>query len=168
MEINSNGDGLGIVINCKPIIAHGWMSFALWYSINKNIPDATVAVYMERGNPSDFMVWCWKMKVPFSQNSKKFKCLEKKQKIIELDPNVMAIKSFNLEKTGPSLIKNNEFTTFVDYSEGCGTFILSKWIDKCGKPPFEKAVKRYGKQATVTEKKVLMLWDKCRSLYALI
>lgn len=162
MKISETGEGLGILLKCKPIMAHGWMSFAAWYSFNKNLPDAKIAVNLEKGTPNNFMMWCWKMKVPFSQSTDKFKCLENKE-IMVLKPEIMAVRAFDPERIGPSKVKLNEFTTFVDYSDGVGSFVTSEWIDK--EAPFGNG-RRFGKHATVVENKILSLWDKCRELYS--
>lgn len=44
----STGNGLGVLITCDYTRYHNWMSFATWYSVYQNMPDATIALLSSR------------------------------------------------------------------------------------------------------------------------
>ena len=153
---------IGFLIRCPNKIGYGWMTFASWYSFYKNIPDAQIAIFAEKGMLLD---WCWKLKIPFSTQNDKFECFNGK-KVIEISPTVMAVRPYNsINNIGPSDAKSGEFTTLVDYNKGCGNFVTSEWINKYVAPPFGNAVKSFGRGASMNELKILSLWDKCSNIY---
>ena len=66
---NSTGQGVAVVISCECTPHHNWMSFACWVSLNKNLPDAKVAVVATRGLGGNFFLWTKGCKVPFCYHS---------------------------------------------------------------------------------------------------
>ena len=48
------GVNLNILISCDNSWHHCWMSYATWYSIYKNLPDAKVALSVPRGTVNYF------------------------------------------------------------------------------------------------------------------
>lgn len=60
MEINKYGNNLNILISCDHSLHHDWMSFALWYSIYKNLPDVTnIAILCARDLKNDYASFVW-------------------------------------------------------------------------------------------------------------
>jgi hypothetical protein len=82
----------------------------------------------------------------------------------KINPTTMAVRDF----TGDFSIspaKSNLQTCFVDYSEGCGNFVVSDWIHKV-EVPFQKAFKRFSyRNLTVNEVAILEFWEKCHQIY---
>ncbi len=53
------GGGLSVVIRCQYRPHHNWMSFASYYSIQKNLPDAEVVLAVGRAEKIDKVVFIW-------------------------------------------------------------------------------------------------------------
>lgn len=159
--ISKNGKGLTIGIDCEYRRHHHWMAFASWYSISKNLPDAKVSIFCERGiDKYHLFNWTHKISVPFSFNKKKVDLI--------IPPSVMAIRHYIPENLGPYNVKSEEFSTFVDYREGVGRFKLDRWIDNMRSPFYRKLSVLHNSDMTVNELKVLNLWENLFSIYAQI
>jgi hypothetical protein len=53
----------------------------------------------------------------------------------------------------------------VDYSFGCGNFVVDEWINK-SKVPFYKALRRFAtNNLTVNEMAILTFWEQCHHVY---
>jgi len=160
------GKGITFVIMCDQSAVHDWMSFASWYSISKNLPDAEVVVAVRRtavgGTPMNAFCWpnkCGIRKVQYKKTLPKFD-----GEILEILPSVMAVRTYG-ENVGPSPAKSSEQTTLVDYSDGCGSFVAKEWIDKV-LLPFPRATIRWATdKMSVNETALLELWQKCGPLY---
>ncbi len=59
MNITSNGDRLNILITCDYSIHDDWMSFASWYSVYKNLPDAKSALLCARDLKDGYASYNW-------------------------------------------------------------------------------------------------------------
>ena len=46
--VTSTGKGLNVLIRSEYSFSSNWMSFGSWYSVQKNLPDANVAIVCER------------------------------------------------------------------------------------------------------------------------
>lgn len=68
MGITCTGDNLKFIISCDYCPHHDWMTFATWYSIYKNIPDAECMVLCSRAFPCDRILFNW----PFRCNIRFF------------------------------------------------------------------------------------------------
>lgn len=68
MRITAMGDTLSILINSEYSLHHDWMSFAAWYSVYKNLPDAEVAVLCARDLGEGYTAYNW----PFRSGVKFF------------------------------------------------------------------------------------------------
>lgn len=165
----STGEGLDILITCERTYLQNWMTFASWYSISVNLPDARVAIACSRSAQKHLLFeWTNRCGVNFFQYQKDAnpaeiafsrKYLNTKTPII-LPPEVMAIREYDADNANPVDVKTNERATFVYYHEGCGKFVVSEWIDKC-RTPFEGAMKRYGSYAmSINEISVFKLWER--------
>lgn len=64
--MNSLGKGLTAIIFCETTSLNNWMSFATYYSLLKNLPDAKLAMYAKRA-PVDHecFLWCRKADLKF-------------------------------------------------------------------------------------------------------
>ena len=168
-EISSAGDGLLVFINCDYLPGHHWMSFSCWYSINKNLPDARVIVAYKRGQAKyDLFHWTRKCKVRLSGYTYEpvWEVFGGQFKVVVLPPHAMAARSYDKESVGPVDVKEEELCTFVTYSNGCGRFNTSDWINRLGAPFFGASRKFRTSDCTVNELRVLELWDRMYSLFS--
>jgi hypothetical protein len=166
----SNGDNLSIIIACEHLLHHNWMSFASWYSISKKLPDAHVTIGLIRGCPKvELFSWPGRYGVQLIQHQKKVSpldLLDSSRKKICISPSVMALRDYNENFLGPVEAKSQELTTFVDYFTGCGSFVMSEWINKL-MSPFDGAVRAFAaSDMTANEIAVLKVWDRIASLHA--
>ena len=163
--IDYTGNNLGIIIDCNFTILDHWMSFASWYSFYKNLPDAQVALVCKRGvSTYNLYSWCHRFGIKlfqYSQNYNEKQLVANVEKIIKIKPCVMAIRSCEEDLVfGPLSVKNEEFSVLVDFSGGCGTFIIADWIDIVN-GPFKSALQKFStNELTVNELRVLRLWEK--------
>ncbi|RDJ35318.1 MAG: hypothetical protein DWQ19_10920 [Crenarchaeota archaeon] len=160
--ISPTGKNLDIVISCDFLPHHNWMSFASWYSIYKNLPDAKVRILCKRTQfVSDFFKWTFKCKVPFIQYTDHYVFRENELKIT---PDVMAIDIYDKDALGPIDVRLEEKSTFITYLHGCGNFVLTEWIDTF-RNPFGMTGRFFSNNLTVNEYRVLKLWEKCHKIY---
>lgn len=130
------------------------MSFASWYSIRKRLPDCPVSIETRITHP--MFSWTYRAGVRITRNS---------DALFKIDPTVMAVRDFGGDLSVSSA-KSESQTTFVDYSEGCGNFVVSEWINNSN-IPFYKALRRFGsyQKLTVNEVAILEFWEKCHHVY---
>jgi hypothetical protein len=167
--IDLTGSNLGILIDCDYKPGHNWMSFAACYSIYKNLPDAQVVVLVRRGvSPFSLFGWCYKFGVPILQYCRdlnKSKLLGNCEKVLKIPPMVMALRGFEEFGTiGPVSVKSEDFSTLVDYSGGCGKFVLSEWIDRPD-GPFRFTNRLAAAELTPNELKVFGLWEQMARVF---
>jgi hypothetical protein len=145
------------------------MSFACWYSIDKNLPDAKIVVAYKRAEPKwDLFHWTRKCKIQLMAYVQEpaWDVFGGQFSIVVLPPHSLAIRSYNQKNVGPTDVKDNAFSTFVSYPNACGGFNTARWIDKLG-APFYKAVRRFGtSDCTADEIKVLELWERMCPLFS--
>ncbi len=166
--ISDTGSGLKIIINCEYKTHHNWMSFASWYSISKNLPDAEVFVECNRGlSKLQLFDWAFKCKVPFKQVSNKFEdnfIIE--GNVLKIAPSIMAVSNYQ-GKLDLAIAKSNDEAVFVDYSSGCGGFSLLEWENKA-KNPFDLINFLFSEEMLLNEYRILKLWKKCSSVYSVL
>lgn len=144
---------LKITICCDCNFCHEWMAFASYYSIKKRIPDCEVSLQLRLTKP--IFRWADRLRVKIIKNS---------SSSFKIPPTVMAVRDFSGDLKISSS-KSNIQTTFVDYSEGCGNFVVDKWINT-SKVPFFKATRRFGdSNLTINEMAILTVWEQCHHVY---
>lgn len=144
---------LKITICCECNFCHEWMAFASYYSIKKYLPDCEVSLKVNLNKP--IFRWANRLGVKISKNYSHF---------FKIDPSVLAVRDFE-GSLDISSSKSNIQTTFVDYAEGCGNFVVDEWINS-SRVPFFNARKRFGNaNLTVNEMAILTLWEKCHYVY---
>lgn len=96
------GDKLNIFIDCNFVPHHNWMAYSLWYSINKNLPDAQVSILCNRELMSQNLFnWTRRCGVKFKITPTL--SLEEKLSLIQvrpvliLEPDVIVLKEFEDE-----------------------------------------------------------------------
>jgi hypothetical protein len=145
--------GFTVAIKCECNPCHEWMAFASWYSIKKRIPDYNVLLELNLTKP--LFRWANRLGVRISK-----KC----NADFKIEPTVIAARDFygNMEISSS---KSNNQTTFVDYKDGCGNFVVDEWINN-SKVPFFRAVRRFGNgNLTVNEMAILTVWEQCHHVY---
>ena len=161
-RISRTGKGLSVLISCEYTFHHNWMSFASWFSIYKNLPDAQVGVFCKRSDLSaSLFYWPLRYKIPFIKYSNEFTIPVGSMVIT---PDVLAVGVYNEDAIGPVDVKNEENFTFVSYLEGCGEFVLNQWID-ISRNPFNITGRLYSNNLSVNEYRVFKLWEKCHRFY---
>lgn len=168
-EVSSTGDGLYVFINCDYLPGHNWMSFACWYSINRNLPDAKVAVAYKRAEPRwDLFHWTHKCKVRLMAYAHEpvWDVFGGQITVKAVRPYTMAVRAYNKDNVGPNEAKEDAYSTFVSYFEGCGRFNVDAWINKLG-APFMGALRKFRTlECTADEIKVLELWERMFPLFS--
>lgn len=147
---------------CSATERDHWMSFAFWYSCQKNLPDANVVLVCEPTVPNkDVFRWAYRLKVPIWRHERHIPI-----DFLKLSPHVMAVREYLPDSVGPVDCKTEEVATFVSYQSGVGCFVLSEWIDRHG-VPFGKAERFHADDITVNESKILKLWERSDPLYSM-
>ena len=186
--VNSLGKNLNVAILCDYSSHHGWMSFLLWYSISKNLPEAKVFIFCSRNiDIYDFYQWPKLCKIPFYYFSKNLNKNEInvfiqnkiKNPILILDPDYVCVRDFeesnlvdyfNEDKIYEQndeiccSCKENKFLPFVSYKDGWGKFITSKWINKLD-CPFRFGLKFDLNNGYFNESKISKMWNSASSLF---
>ena len=164
-EITQSGNGLNIVIVCRPIPLHNWLAFISWRSIRKFLPDAAIMLACSK-EEKVWGVFRW----VYQANIKMFRYTAEDDTRfsdqLKISAYTFAIRECDPDNLGPVPVRNDDSTTFVDCSQGCGKFVVSDWIDKARPPVSKSAIATFGNDdLTPNEGKVLRMWDECKSLY---
>lgn len=168
LDVSTTGNGLNIIIKCEYIPHHDWMTFASWYSIYKNLPDAEVKLVCHR-IPSTHQLFHWPDKCsvkhifwggtiedyPVPENS------------LVITPEVMAVSHYDVNKLGPIDVKSEENFTFVSYFNGCGKFVMNEWINKTYNP-FGVTDRLFTDDISLNEYRVLKMWEKAKTLHTVV
>jgi hypothetical protein len=164
--IDITGNELHVVIECENNSLHSWMSFASWYSVVKNLPNAGVTIVCKRGKiPTvrEHFMWARRAKVNFFIYENEY-CVKTDKKIFKIPASVMAIRAYDAQLLGPVDVKTDVLATFVNYSEGCGKFVISEWINR-EVGLFREVSKFETAEMSINETKLLNLWNKSHKLY---
>ena len=168
--IDYTGTNLGVIIECDFTILDHWMSFASWYSFYKTLPDAQVALACKRGiNSYRLYNWAYRLGAKcfqYSQDYDENQLIKNVEKLLILKPSIMAIRPCEEHTVfGPLSVKDFELSTLVDFSEGCGSFVVADWIDNVD-GPFRSALTRFAtNELTANELKVLRLWEQMTPIF---
>jgi len=154
------GKGLRLIIEAESIPQHDWMTYASWYSINKNLPDAEIILVCKRGE----MVFRWPYKIGiqviYYTEKPPIILYDEEHLNFNMSPYLMAVRPVvSLAELGPINAKSNQIATFVDYSKGCGKFVLSEGVNI----PFGK--KLINDNCSLNEMKILKIWEDCGKTY---
>jgi len=148
--VGENLSNIAIVCECLP--CHDWMSFASWYSLSKRLPDSAVVLEVRHCH---LFSWARRLGVRIAGQS---------ENSFKISPSVVAVRDFDGDAS-ISPAKTEIQTCLVDYSGGCGNFVVGDWINN-SKVPFFNAVKRFGTGSlTVNEMAILNVWEQCHNLY---
>ena len=156
--MNITGDGLTVVIKCDPVPMHGWLAFADWYALGKNLPDAKVELAVQQvAVVWDVFSWAYRLGIKIHYYNGEFNASNREALVFS--PLTIAIRD-GRDEVGPVSCKSDAATTFVSIDEGCGKFNPAEWIDRPAQ--FHKAVKKFrNEEMTSNEMRVLEMWDRC-------
>lgn len=189
MTISSLGKNLNILIPCDYTFSHNWMSFFCWYSIYKNLPEASVVIACNRlAMKQTLFLWTKRCQV---------NCLIHKrtdihgqiglvaskgynEPILVVDPASVCIRDFeetNINYKNLSNIifsndhsdilsncKDSTISLFTSYQQGWGTFVPSNWIDK-ERCPLISNLDFASSEMTVNESRIRNLWKSAKFLF---
>lgn len=189
MQISSLGRNLNILIPCDYKMDHNWMSFVCWYSISKNLPEASVGIACNRKTmKQNLFLWTRRCGVDcfFHKDTDLNGQIEfakkngLKEPVLVADVASLCIRDFEETKidysslTGIILAEDHSdvlsdcksLTTslFASYRKGWGTFAYSKWIDTNGCPLISNLDFR-SFDMTVNESRIRNLWNSAIYLY---
>jgi len=129
------------------------MAFACWYSFRKFLPEVDFAVDVSLSLP----IFRWIPRISA-------RSIAPREGDLVVSTTVMAVRDFEGDWTVSSS-KSDDQTCLVDYSAGCGNFVVDKWIN-INRVPFDRALKRLGVAGmTVNESAVLKMFERCEALY---
>lgn len=133
------------------------MAFASWYSIRKKLPDCIVTLDVKLSKP----IFGW-------SNRAGVRIVRNFVADFKISPTIMAVRDF-VGDLSISPVKSDLQTCFVDYSGGCGDFVVNEWIHNA-EVPFYKAFRRFGsyRELTVNEAAILEFWEKCHQVYRIM
>lgn len=129
-----------------------WSAFSLIYSIRKISPDAKIGIKVKK-QVSDKHFFKWLNK--FNLNKNLFSPLV-------IESSVMMVRF--AEEFSISEAKEDKFTPFVSYKNGCGKFVYSEWIDK-EDYPFPYAENFLTQNVCVNEIQIIKTWKQINNLY---
>lgn len=189
MPITTLGKNLNIVILCDYGISHEWMSFLCWYSISKNLPDASVVLLCSRKQMTrDLFTWAkrcgvrciFHKDIDLENRINFLKTCGLTEPVIVVDPHTVCIRDFeetkiNLETLEGMILANShsdilcdckdkEISLFASYLNGWGNFVYKNWIDKetC---PLIVNLDFKSSDMTVNESRIRSLWNSAIFLF---
>lgn len=161
-----NGAGLKFVTQVDYSYSHDWMSFALWYSLQKFLPDASLVICCNGFHRGSMQLFTWPRRCRVS-----FGYIPEQGML--LAPGVVAVRE--LQEDGyESLLRGKlpicpcqdyQFLPFVSYENNCAGFVMSEWIHRV-ECPFSIADRFMTLSANGNEIQVLRLWKQMSSVYA--
>lgn len=167
---SENGNGMKFNAVVEYTYANDWMLFALWYSMQKTLPDAELIIncISPKKLERQFFSWCKRCNVIFSFGESGAGVAG-----IAVKPAIIMIREME-EGLGISDInsvcsncRDDKFTSFVSYGIGFGNFVTADWINtmEC---PFPWADRFMTALAGANEVKVLKLWKQLSPMYATV
>lgn len=157
-----NGKNLKLVIDAPYSFLGNWSVFALGYSIRKFLPEAEISLIKKKPtNDECYFTWIKKLKIGHVCDNPH----------IILPSTCLIIRPIDSDEVVSldmlSEAKQDKFTPFVSYKEGCARFVLSDWINS-NDYPFPYADKLADKGMCPNETQVLKLWKQMNALYPIM
>ena len=163
-----NGDGLHFVVSVDYRYVYDWMTFALWYSLQKNLPDASLSIHFkDKKSVAQLFNWCKKCHTPILTSIP--------EDILLIDPYIMMIRELPekdaaiLKRDGVAALCCNclddQYMSFVSYQQGVGNFVTANWINSMD-CPFSSAERFMTHSANCNVVRILRLWKQLSPIYA--
>ena len=162
---SENGNGMRFSASVDYNYANDWMMFALWYSMQKYLPDAELIINCKppKKMEQQLFSWCRRCNVKFNFN-------QSSDGIIINFSDIIMIREIE-EGTEIKDIKlfcsnccDEFFTPFVTYGKGFGNFVTANWINTMD-CPFDKADKFMTASINTNEAIILKLWRQLSPIY---
>ncbi len=162
-----------------------FMSFACWYSLHKNLPDANILLACERPEEMkmDLFQWVYRLQIPFFYYQKTDPITQAIQTdkatypILTLPCDTICLDTLDhtiIDKINDNKIivgeelclsaKNPETAVFCSLKEGVGAFVPSRWIYR-GSHPFKNADMFSKGDLTMNERRIFQLWKKLGRIF---
>jgi hypothetical protein len=164
MEINEFGRNLNIICLCGFKFFHSWTALSFWYSVQKCLPEAQFNLACEKGegNPRVFD-WAYRLGIPILYY-KDFISDSHDRNNVFLPSFTIASRTYDKDNLVVSS-KSNDLGTFINYSEGVGSFIIDEAINN-NRPPFGAAANFLTtKDMTLNELLVIKSWEKIDTFF---
>jgi hypothetical protein len=158
----SSGNNLKILIDAPYSFFGDWSGFAICYSIRKYLPEAEVYLDKKKKSNVQYFNWMEKLKIKYFPTSVDFVLPSHCLAVRTLDDSLLLTIEILLSES-----KEDKFTPFVSYKEGCARFVMSDWINS-NEYPFPYADKLVNKGMCSNEIQVLRLWKQMNALYPLL
>lgn len=190
MSISFIGKGLSILVTCDFVIHHDWMSFLTFWSMKKNLPDATMSIVCRRSINSDIFGWARKCSVPLVfynyhdvEGAKNYMLGNPRSKLLDpvlvVPPNLLFVRDFEEAGFDTKVFENNfdalkidgfisdaksqNTTVCCDYSKGWGNFVANEWINKESMPLI--GVNFSAGIMSPNERRIAALWESATNMY---
>lgn len=154
----STGLGINIFVETPSTITGDWMAFCLCYSIKKYIPDAKLYLKRITKNEKSLQFFNWSTKLGLCR-------IKNITNPIVLECDLIMVRPIERDtKLTWSEARDNKFTPFLSYREGCGNFVYDEWINK-EESPFPHADNFMMHGISANELNILRLWKQMHVLY---
>jgi hypothetical protein len=161
---------VNVLIESSYSLFGDWSTFGLVYSLRKFAPNVNIHLkYSRKAGGNQYFVWTRKMKVVVNKNIDKFVKFNSHILLIHPVDNEILQKLDNIADISGSEfcseVKQDKFTPFVSFRDGCGNFVMSEWIDKddC---PFPYADYFMTETVSLNETEVIKLWKLMNQVYS--
>ncbi len=187
--VSSTGQNLDILINAQ--VSTDWQTFATWFSVKKNLPEAKITLACMRNGETPFQLFQWAKRLnqkvlmynrlqPGPNHLETMPALIEatglmEKKVLVLEPYTMAICPLNtelLEQINPGgpcsydgywkeAKDTKELWPLIGYTKGVG-----KWLHKSKGCPFSSAGGLASDEMTVNEHRIIDLWKRMTTLFS--
>ena len=170
----STGQGLSFIIEISYTLFGDWSTFALTYSLKKFLPDCSIYIIKIRDRDPQILYLTWISKL----GVKGWKGSNSNDFISIKDTNLVMVRPIEDDiadkiKTASSIYefcseaKEDKFTPFLSFKNGCGNFVTTEWINKHDYP-FPHAENFMTKEACVNEIEIIKLWKHVNQIYSFL
>lgn len=185
---SSTGQNLDILINAQ--VSTDWQTFAAWFSVKKNLPEATITLACMRNGETPFQLFQWAKRLnqkvlmynrlpPEPNDAEESYALIRAtglwgKKVVVLKPYQMVIAPLDdnylpmLQGEDTSIAhmwkeakETTELSPLVGYTKGVG-----KWLHKSKGCPFSNAGGLASDEMTVNEHRIIDLWKRMTTLFS--
>jgi len=170
--VDELGLGITVVAEADYTFLDEWQAFACWFSVKRNMPDASFCVELSKGRRrGDKQLYQWARRAGATVVSRH----QDRVPTIRVPCHSALIRPYEPEMVEGMrgcvrpLVKearSEGWYYWVDASE-CGLFRRSEWLDRADCPLY-MADRFATPDLTVSEEKVLRLWGQASSLFVAI
>ena len=190
MSVSSVGNNLTVAIDCRYVSHHEWMSFLLYWSCVKHLPEAKVSLACNRHLMNlNIFNWCSRCDVPlifhkFEDRTNLHEYLKnhkttKTEYVVLVDPHIVFLRDFEEASFDSNIftkikqisevdgvvsdIKSENPSVCCNYSNGWGKFVTPNWINK-NSIPFSD-VNFADANMSINENRLARIWKSATKIY---